>query len=521
MKNIKTNLLNSLIVISLLLVPLACEEYLEEDLRDALSPATFYNNDNEAEIAVNGAYALLTHNNFYKSRDWTMWMQMGTDESSASRNIFPEGHNYTYGEGVRDGEALWNVLYEIVRNTSSAITNMDGNANLSQTIQDQSVGQMLMIRALAYYELTRIWGDVPYFRELLAPAELAELTRTPINTIRTDMKADLERAYSLLPSTYSGSENQGRFTKWAAMSLKAKYHLFDNEWAETLAACLDVINNSPHTLMANFEDVYNWRGTTPASPAKAEHILWIDFAGISGNGVVGSPLARSNQMYEEFNPRLRDEPLNKGEKNALKAALAANGDALTGYGARVPLPDLADQANWQAGDLRYDATITQSYEGIALKFPYFNKLWNLNQSSTIRGDRHENFVMIRLADIYLMAAEAQNEISGPDNAYQYVNKIRERAFEPDQPLSGMTQESFRLAIRDERKFELCGENHRKQDLIRWGILIETVQNTTHRKHNTVAKTNIKPHHVKAPIPLAEILRNPKLLETDPTNNGYR
>ena len=98
-----------------------------------------------------------------------------------------------------------------------------------------------------------------------------------------------------------------------------------------------------------------------------------------------------------------------------------------------------------------------------MKFPYFNKLWNLNQSSTIRGDRHENFVMIRLADIYLMAAEAQNEISGPDNAYQYVNKIRERAFEPDQPLSGMTQESFRLAIRDERKFELCGENHRKQD----------------------------------------------------------
>ena len=65
------------------------------------------------------------------------------------------------------------------------------------------------------------------------------------------------------------------------------------------------------------------------------NILWIDFAGITGNGVVGSPLARSNQMYEEFNPRLRDEPLNKGEKNALKAALAANGDALTGYSARV------------------------------------------------------------------------------------------------------------------------------------------------------------------------------------------
>ena len=60
--------------------------------------------------------------------------------------IYFQKDNYTYGEGVRDGEALWNVLYEIVRNTSSSITSMEGNANLSQTIQDQSVGQMLMIR---------------------------------------------------------------------------------------------------------------------------------------------------------------------------------------------------------------------------------------------------------------------------------------------------------------------------------------------------------------------------------------
>lgn len=119
-----------------------------------------------------------------------------------------------------------------------------------------------------------------------------------------------------------------------------------------------------------------------------------------------------------------------------------------------------------------------------------------------------------------MAAEAANELSGPSSAYKFVNKVRERAFEPDKPWSGMTKESFRTALQEERKFELCAEGHRRVDLIRWGILLETVEKTKYFKYSTT-KTNIKPKHVRYPIPLNEILRNPVLLESDPTNNGYR
>lgn len=520
MKNNK-NFIRTFIIVLVAGVTFSCDKYLEEDLRDALSPSTFYNNDNEATIAVNGGYALLTGAQGMRSRNWTQMWQMGTDESSSNRGVYKEGHNYTYTEGVRDGEDFWNLMYEIVRNTSGALPKIEGNSNLSQTVIDQSVGQLLVIRALAYYNLTRMWGDVPFFTELLEPKELATLKRTPYSTVTTAMKSDLQRAYGLLPDSYSGSGNEGRFTKWAAMALKAKFHMFDREWSDMKAACVDIINNSPHKLMDNFENVYNWRNYSPSTPMNSEQILWIDFAGVSGNGVVVSPLSRSNSLYEEFNPRLRDEPKSKSEKAALQAALAANGDAMTGYGGRVPKPDFALQTSWEDGDLRYAASITDKYEGIQLKFPYFNKLWNLNQSSTIRSDRHENIVIIRLADIYLMAAEAENELNGPTAAYTYVNKVRERAFEPDKPWSGMTQSTFRTAMYDERKFELCGENHRKQDLIRWGILIETVQNTKHRSANTPASTNVSPKHFKLPIPLAEILRNPALLETDPTNNGYR
>ena len=129
--------------------------------------------------------------------------------------------------------------------------------------------------------------------------------------------------------------------------------------------------------------------------------------------------------------------------------------------------------------------------------------------------------MIRLADIYLMAAEAENELNGPTNAYQYVNKVRERAFEPDQPWSGMTQQEFRVEIYEERMHELWGEQHRRPDLIRWGIYVEHIRNTVFQKHNAQAATNVQEKHTKAPIPLSEILLNPNLLNTDPTNNGYR
>ena len=120
-----------------------------------------------------------------------------------------------------------------------------------------------------------------------------------------------------------------------------------------------------------------------------------------------------------------------------------------------------------------------------------------------------------------MAAESENELNGPDNAYQYVNKVRERAFEPDSPWSGLSQAEFRVKMYDERKYELFAEGHRKQDLIRWGILLETVRNTKVTRHAEGAATNIQPKHVKYPIPLNEVLTNPVLLDSDPTNNGYR
>jgi hypothetical protein len=520
MKNIKLNFTKLLMVMSLLFIPSGCEEYLDEEFKSGLSPSTFYNTDSEAQIAVDGAYSILTGAGWFQHRDRPAWWQIAADEISSTRNIFKEAHNITYNEGVADGERYWRTLYEAVRNTSDAITNISGNQNLTQSAIDQSLGQLYVIRALAYYDLTAVWGDVPFFTELLSPEELSSLERTPKKTIRDAMISDLQTAYGLLPDSWTGTDS-GRMSKWAAKALEAKFHMFSKNWQGMLTACQDIINNSPHRLMDNFSDVYNWTNAGYTGKVKPEHILWIDFTGIPAKGL-NTNGDHNYQRGHDFVPRLRDEPKDKkGRQNELKAALKANGHEFGGYGGGSPLPLLADRSSWDTGDLRYDETVTGEYEGIPLKFKYLKKLWNLSLTFSPRLNKSENFVMIRLADIYLMAGEAENELNGPGNAYQYVNKVRERAFEPDQPWSGLSQQEFREEMYEERLHELCGEQHRKPDLVRWGIYVERVQNTTFQKHNKPAATNVQEKHNYAPIPLSEIQLNPNLLNTDPTNNGYR
>ncbi|MEM6631383.1 MAG: RagB/SusD family nutrient uptake outer membrane protein [Bacteroidota bacterium] len=506
---------------ALILPTTGCDDFLEEDFRDGITTDKFFNNDAEAILAVNGIYRILLRGNMYRTRGLDNYYQSGADESGPSRNVNGNIHNYNIAEGVADGNGTWSSCYEIVRNTSLFLTNIDGNEQISESVRNRSVGELLFLRSLAYYHLTNLWGDVPYFRELLGPDELSSIGRTSRSTIRSEVKQDLARAIVLLPDQYTGAD-LARASKWAAVALKAKMHLADQEWADAQTECLRIINESSHRLLDNFADVFDQ--SDPADQYNDEMIYSVDFTKdpIFNDGFTS--------RTDDYNPRLRDEPSNRNERpggegtpprwQLLRDALIAQGEDMTGFGWSVPLPELADSASWEEGDLRYEATIVKEYVGFQLSFPYFRKMWNLDQENSPRSNHPENYVVFRLADIYLMAAEAENELNGPEGAYEFVNAVRARAFEPDKPWSGMTQQGFREAMYDERKFELCAEGHRKMDLIRWGILLDVVQSIEHRPWNNPG-ANIQPYHILLPIPLNELTLNPNLLDSDPTNNGYR
>lgn len=505
--------LSNIIAVILFLMLTACTDFLTENSKSELGTGTFFNSDAEAKLAVNGIYRLFHSPNLYRDVGIDRFYLDCADEVGANRSEDGEIFNYAYNETSLFIYNTYKELYAVARNCALFMESIENNPKLSDSFKKQAVGEILFLRALTYWHLTNIWGDVPYFRKLPTITELATIKRTDKKIIRKEMEDDLARAFDLLPASYP-STDLGRATKWAAAALRAKYYMMENNWQGMLDECKKVIASPNHKLLPNFADVFNQKD--PTKQYNDEIIFAIDFHGV---GSVEADF--QSTRVNHYNPRVvKDEPKDQTKLKAFQAMLASRNEEMNGYGKAIPLPELARRENWEAGDLRYDETIITSYQGFELKFPYFKKMWNLDKTYSPRSLSANNNVVFRLADIYLMAAEAENELNGPTNAYQYVNKVRERAFEPDKPWSGLTKEQFRLKLRDERKFELCGEAYRRLDLVRWGILVETVKKTEYRSFNN-PQDNITAKHYLYPFPEEEVLLNPAILETDPTNNGWR
>jgi hypothetical protein len=494
----------------LMLVFTACDEFLEEEPRQIVSPTNFFNSGAEVKSAVNGLYNIYKNNSLHGKIGLDRYYENGADVIGPNREFgqVEPIQNYTINEGnVSDisqgaGAPLtWQDLYRIIQNANIILANLESLDNINQEAKDQYTGEALFLRSYAYYHLTNLWGAVPFFTDNLLIEEIRALGRTDANEIRNSILSDLQRAQDLLPASYSSSE-LSRATKWTAATVMAKIYLIQEDWQSALDKSLEIINNSDHRLLSDYASVFD-----PFNEYNDEIIWSIDFV----------KDINQDDWPDHFTPRIRDEPRNSDERPLLSEALSSRTEGFTGYGLAIPLPDFVNE--FPEDDLRRPSNIVTSYLGYELNFPYMPKMWNLDQINSPRGNHGDNKIIFRLADVYLMAAEAENELNGPGAAYQYINAVRERAYEPVQPLSGMSQQQFREAIYDERRWELGGEGHRRMDLIRWGILLDVVRETEYRIYNPAA--NIQPHQVLLPIPVEELRLNPSLLEFDPTNNGYR
>lgn len=494
--------MKKLIILFLAFSLTSCDDFLQENVRGIISPNNFYNSDPEAIQAANGLY--VTYRDFIY-RNWqgvSAWQYFGTDEIMPSRifgglaaimdyNLTETNYGNTY--------QLWRDFYRVVGDANSVIANLTDNESISQAVKNRSLGEAYFLRALAYHNMTSIWGDVPFYTDELTLAEVGELGRTDKTQIRQAMIADLKMAEDLLPSSYTGSDI-GRASKWAAKFLRTRLHLWLKQWPEALEACQDIINNSPHRLLPTYGEVFDVN-----NQFNDEAIFgWDHLTGVQGQSITDS-----------FNPRLRDEPRKSSQRGEFAAVLASRGEEFNGFGLAVPLNDVLDK---HPDDLRKPWNLMDNYLGYDLTYTYLRKRTNFDFVQSPRGNHGEWWITMRMGQVYLMAAEAANEAGNPI-AYEYINAIRDRAYEEDASLSGLSQDEFRKALQDECKWELLGESERRYDLLRWGILLETVKNANYGRFD--GPQNIQPHMIYAPIPAEEIDLNPALLDSDPTNNGYR
>lgn len=499
--------------ISILIVAttlLACESFIEEEPRAIVSPSKFYSTASEFELAIVGLYDTYKSDALHGKIGLDRYYENGADVIGPNRafgQVEPI-QAYTLSESnisaISQGAGApitWQDLYAIIFNSNTILEQLGLNETIPEDEKNRIEGETLFLRSYAYYHLTNLWGDVPYYRKNLPIAEIQILPRADKTVIRNEILIDLQKAQEFLPNSY-GSNGLGRASKWAAATLMTKIYLIQQKWEQARDKALEIIDGSPHDLLDDYAAVFD-----PNNEYNQEIIWAIDYV----------KDVDSNDWPDHFTPRIRDEPKDPTKQGELSDALAARNEGYTGYALSIALPDFVNK--FPLDDLRRPMNIQTEYLGFELNFPYIPKMYNLDQINSPRENHGDNKIIFRMADVLLMAAEAENELNGPAGAYQYINRVRERAYEPDQPLTELFQDSFRQAIYDERKWELGAEGHRRMDLIRWGILLDVVKNTEYRVYDPAS--NIQPYHVLLPIPPEEFNLNPALLESDPTNNGYR
>ncbi|WP_026952838.1 RagB/SusD family nutrient uptake outer membrane protein [Algoriphagus mannitolivorans] len=380
----------------------------------------------------------------------------------------------------------WNAHYQGIQAANILIEKING-VNMDASLKARYIGEAKFLRALMYFNLVRIYGDVPLVLTVINnPQEGYAYGRETTQKVYQQIIADLTEAEGALPFTYTGAD-LGRATKGAAMALLGKVYLTQRQWtlaADKLKQLIDASAQTKYQLRPTYAGIFG-----PTNENNSESIFEVQFkGGVSGEG---SPF--SNQFA----------PIGSG------TAVVSIGNPL---GQNIPTDEFFKA--YEQGDLRRDVSMATSYvlNGKETKHNYIKKYLSTPASNL---DSDVNWIVLRYADVLLMYAEALNEqgfvADGP--AFTYLNQIRKRAGLPD--LSAVntnpalqidSQAKFRAAVEKERRMELAFEGHRWFDLVRTG-----------RATEVMASKGMQAHQALFPIPQSQIDINPGLMTQNP---GY-
>lgn len=350
---------------------------------------------------------------------------------------------------------LWNESYHQIYCANAVISGCENSLTLTEADKNLYIGEAVFIRALVHFYLTNLYGDVPYITT--TDYETNRLvTRIPANKVYNNVITDLNQAIALLPENYS-SVDRVRPNRSTAQALLARVYLYNGKWTEAANAASAVLNNP----------LYVWE-----------------------NDINKTFLKESKSTIWQFIPKLVGNNTDEGSAFIF----------LTGPPPFVSLsPALFD--SFSNNDLRKTHWIATVSNGTAQW--YHSKKYK-QKSNT--GTAVEYSIVLRLAEQYLIRAEArarQGELIG---AKEDLNVVRNTAGLPDSDAVGA--DAIVAAIIQERRFELFTEyGHRFFDLKRTGTLDAVL---------SAVKPAWNGDDALWPIPEKELLANTKLTQ----NPGY-
>lgn len=386
---------------------------------------------------------------------------------------------------------LYKGCYRAVLN-ANAVIDYSQYTQADQSDIDNLVGQAHFIRALSYFYLVRSWGEIPMYTE---PNASIDLGLSSVSDVYEQIIEDLLAAEELLPNTQS---EVGRPKKGAAKALLAKVYLTKAGWplkdqasyALAAAKAREVITQKStwgYDLLPSYDMI--WQRQYDNSE---ESVFSIQYDRNTGDGAHANHLIGTASMPKEEN----------GWEDFF-CELTFYNEFPAG-----PRKDATFRTVFYTADGR-----VINFEDSDARHPYYAKFRDgaVDEATPWINAFHTAaaYALIRYADVLLVFAEAQAQSAGADaEAYEAINLVRNRAGLADLT-AGLSKEDFIDAVIDERGWELAGEGQRWYDLLR----TEKVQEVVDKRHpdEQVKITGaISPTNYYAPIPEAEVLKNPNL-----------
>ena len=524
--------------VAALVLPVAlggCKMDITEYNPSGTTAQTVFTTPEGFETLVNAAYSYTRW--WYGKEEGYSIAEMGTDIwMSGNGDVHPTLSAYQNLNGTQAAlTSLWEKLYSAINLTNAGIQGVDA-AGLTPARKAQRLGELRFLRAFYAWHLVETWGDVP-FTTTPTDGIQTEVVKVPAAKIYETILADLEFAVANLSPT---TTDYGRITKGGAEAFLARVQLTRGNNQEALTRANNVINNYGYKLLPKYSDL--WR----MDNLKNSEVVWAVNYSVNlalddrANSVLfpnGHPRGANNghlmfgQLYDREPGMVRD---------------IANGRPFNRYMPTVFLLDLFDESSDSryAGSFRtvWFANSTTRPAGMALgdtavliskdvipaaaragkvyriydraavykadgspvtrgQYVDLGKFLDPTRPTVSEEESGRDAFVIRLAEMYLIAAEANLKIGNTAAAAQMINVIRTRAALPGRTAQmQVTPAQITLDfILDERARELAGEQLRWFDLKRTGKLVERV-----KLHNPDAAAFVQPFHNVRPIPQRQL-----------------
>lgn len=429
-----------LLALQVLLVAVSCDDFLSIEPKQSISDELAIVDEPSLNTALRGAYRSLGNGGYYGGT----YVQLGfVPSGNVVYQVFNNLQDLNFLPEDGAFQSAWGSIYETINITNHIIAKAPTivDVNLTEDERNKVLGEAHFIRGLAYFDLARAFGGVPL--KLTPTTDLANdatLKRSSIAQTYDQVLDDLNVAENLLPATV----NRVRATKTSVWALKARFYLYNENWEKAEEYASKVIALSDYTLLQPFSAWFK-NGVTQTS----ESIFEIAYSAQNTNGLRTTMALQARGGEYRFRPTV-------DVVGALKTG-----------GARLALLDSAKQSNntLYAGALYYRSPATDpSY-------------------------------VLRIAEQYLIRAEARAQSENLEGAVEDINAVRSRADLPD--TEAETKEELLAAVLEERRFEFLWEAHRYFDLARTGKLKEEIE---------LLKPNltITDKHYLLPIPSNEV-----------------